>query len=128
MSAIGGKSYPMQELITFWGTTLTADPILMPRPMNVQPYKELSLNVEVIENRCSGTPAQLILETGIGAEGPWWPLATYSSSGYCCASLYLTARESGTNKFQRFVRWKIDNSGAGNPVWSMTFRICATMR
>jgi hypothetical protein len=55
-------------------------------------------------------------------------LLTLSDAGYCRTTEYFTAKESGTNRFQRFLRWQLTPPANVSGNWSMTFKICATVR
>jgi hypothetical protein len=70
----------------------------------------------------------LYLETSTTPEGPWVGLLTLSDAGYCRATEYFTGKESGTNRFQRFLRWQLTPPANVSGNWSMTFKLCATVR
>lgn len=131
---MAGRTFPMQPWITLKGSTQTTTAIVQPGKdwLDGQGYKEAGLNLEILENTPSTTPSVLVLETAIAPEGPWTPLASFGGgtwgAGYTCTSLYFTAREGGTDLYQRFIRWKLDNSFSSSAVWTATFRICATLR
>jgi len=64
------------------------------------------------------TNCTLSLETAVSPEGPWTSIADFT--GATQTTKYFTSREDGTNKFQRFLRWKLDRSVAD---WQTSFRI-----
>jgi len=124
-----GIAIPMQPLVTFKGAASGANPIIQPAVLwlNGQDATEVALDILILQHTAGTGIVNLVLETSISAEGPWTPLATFAG-GYCKTTKYFTAREGGTDKFERFIRWKLDRSGPTLASWTTTFRICATVR
>ncbi len=124
-----GISIPMQPLVTYKGAATSTTPIIQPAALwlNGQDAMETGLDILILQQAAGTGTLNLVLETSISAEGPWTPLATFTG-GYCKTTKYFTAREGGTDKFQRFIRWKLDRSAPTLAEWYITFRICATVR
>jgi hypothetical protein len=64
---------------------------------------DVALDILILQHTAGTGIVNLVLETSISAEGPWTPLATFAG-GYCKTTKYFTAREGGTDKFERFIR------------------------
>jgi len=120
----------MQPWITIKGSTSYTTALLQPVEgwVNGENFPEAALNLALVGNVAStgSTLCSLVIETASAPEGPWSAIATLSAA-YCQTTKYFTTRESGTNKFERFLRWKLDPVGViGN--WTTTFKICADMK
>ena len=124
-----GISVPMQPWITLKGATSSTSEIIQPAKnwLNAQDYKQVAIDVLLLENKATTGYAILELETSIAPEGPWTSLATFGA-GYCKAINYFTTDSSATSKFERFIRWKIDQSTGTPTAWEACFRICAVVK
>ena len=71
------------------------------------------------------TGATLILESAMGAEGPWTSFGTFASaSGYSFATFALSKEQGATVRLRNLVRWHIE--GVTN-AWQACFRLNGTM-
>ena len=126
-----GKSIPMQSLITVKGASYSTTPVIQTAKgwLNAEDYKEACIDMLILENTATTAVCCAILEieTAISAEGPWKTLATYGN-GYCKTELYLTSNEGGTDRFERFLRWKLDRGTESPEAWKICFRICAVVK
>jgi hypothetical protein len=121
-------SKPMQRLLALTGTGNSTTAIFQNRELWLDGlgFKEITIDLLLLQNKASAGTAILGFETSIFQEGPWTTLATYGA-GYTHSLLHMTAREGGTTKFERYVRWKLDRSDGALANWETCFRICATM-
>ena len=124
------KTFKMQAWNTMKGATVYASEILQPSYMWIDgaAEREATIDVHVLGNTVStgSTLCDLVLQSAAVPEGPWFAIATISDA-YCRTTKYFTSDEGGTSKFDRLMRWKLDPSSAtGN--WSITFRLCATLK
>ncbi len=125
-----GKTYPMQPWVTLKGSTNYLDALVQPASgwVNGDNFKEAVMDFNVIGNTVSTgtTLCDLLVQTAVAPEGPWTDIATIST-GYCRTTKYFTSNEGGTDQFDRFLRWRLDPSGAVGD-WTITFKICTTMK
>jgi hypothetical protein len=64
----------------------------------------------------------------MGPEGPWTVIATYNTPGYQHHQEYFTTTSGATDKFQRFIRWRLDISDDTMSSWDLCMRICALLK
>ena len=124
-----GKTIPTQRLITVKGAGNSTTPIVQAAGMWIdgRDFKDVAIDVLVLQNTAAVSNASLVLETAMSSEGPWTAIATFGA-GYCKTIKYFTSREGGTDKFERFIRYKIDRSGGTLSDWTLCFKLCATLK
>lgn len=120
----------MQRLLALCGTIYSSVPVVQAQEGWVDGlnFKEVAIDVLILRlNDAVGQPV-LLLETAISPEGPWTAIATYNTAGYQHHQEYFTTARGATDKFQRFIRWRLDISDITMTGWEACFRICATMK
>ena len=126
-----GRTFPMQPWTTRRGVSATTFNMVLPREYWVdgEDAEEVCLAVDMPCNVVSAgsTYCALVFETASCVEGPWTSLLTIADANFTKTTRYFTSKESGTNKFQRFIRYQIV-PGAVSGNWTMTFKICASVR
>jgi len=103
-----GTTFPMQPWTTRRGVAATTFNMVQPRDLWVdgKDAEEVCLGLEMPCNTVSAgsTYCSLVFETAMAEEGPWTTLLTVADANFTRTTRYFTAREGGTNKFQRFIR------------------------
>jgi len=126
-----GKTYDMQPWVTMRGAQATTFNIVQPAETWVdgENADEVCLDITMPCNVVSAgsTYCALVVETSSAPGGPWTSLLTISDANFTRTTLYWTSKEGGTNRFQRFIRYQLV-PGAVSGNWTMTFKICATVR
>jgi hypothetical protein len=125
-----GKTFKMQPWITMKGHTGYLDPLIQPATgwVNGENFKDAVVDIKIASNTVSAGSdlAELAIQTAVAPEGPWQTITTLTPA-YTEVAKYYTSREGGTDQFERFLRWKMDGTGASGD-WTMTFKICATLK
>jgi len=127
-----GKTIAMQPWITLKGCTAYTAVLIQPVEgwINGENFTDAALNISLVGGLTSAgnTLCSLVIETASAPEGPWSPIATIAAA-YSQTTKYFTSRASeNTDKFERFLRWKLDPSLVTAADWTMTFKICATVK
>jgi len=119
----------MQPHVTIKGATTFSEPLVQSARLwlDAVEYKEVALDVLILQNTAGTGTLVLGIETAVSAEGPWTTIATFGA-GYCHATKYFATREGATAQFKRLLRWKLDRSDATLADWRTTFRICAVLK
>jgi hypothetical protein len=119
----------MQPHVTVKGAGNSLDPLIQSARLwlDAIDYKEIALDVLILENTAQAGNLVLALETAVSAEGPWTTIATFGA-GLCHTTKYFATREGATAQFKRLVRWKLDRSDTNLVTWRTTFRICAVLK
>ena len=129
---MAGRTFPTQPWTTIRGVSATKFNIVQPAQMWVDgdTADEVCLEIAMPCNTVSAgaTYCALVIQTASSPEGPWTGLLTIADANFTQTTRYFTSHESGTNRFQRFLRWQIAPPSDLSGNWTMTFRICATMR
>ena len=123
------RFFVLQPWTTIKGTTSYVDPIVQPqaRCADAEQADQVALGISILGNTVgAGSLCNLLIQTALVPEGPWATLTTITAAA-TEANAYYTTDEEGTNRFQRFLRWKLDPSGCGGD-WSMTFKIDGVMK
>lgn len=127
-----GKTIPMQPWVTIRGVSATKFNIVQPAPgwVDGQSAEEVCLAIELAANTVSAgaTYCALVIQTASSPEGPWTSLLTLTDAGYTRLTKYFSAKSTATDRFQRFVRWQLTPPSDLSGNWTMTYRICATVR
>jgi len=111
-----GKSFELSPWTTLKGTVSSTQEIIQRRAtwVDAESYKDAVIGVEILTH----TNCTLSLQTAVAPEGPWTTLASFT--GTTQTTKYYTSRETGTDKFDRFIRWKLDRSAAN---WQTSFKL-----
>ena len=124
------KYFPMQPWLTMKGATVYTSALVQPqdRCPDGQEADQVSLAIQVLGNTvASGTTlCDLVIQSSLVPEGPWETLSTITAASTVVRQ-YYTSDEEGTNRFQRFLRWKLDPSGCIDD-WTMTFKVDGVMK
>jgi hypothetical protein len=121
----------MQRLLTLCGTIYSDVPIIQAQEgwLDGLDFKEAVLDVLILRHDDSAPGLQVLyLETAISPEGPWTAIATYNTAGYQHHQEYFSTASGATDKFQRFIRWRLDISDTDLNDWYTCFRICAVLK
>ncbi len=127
-----GKTIAMQPWITLKGSPAYTAVLIQPVEgwVNGENFTEAALNIALAGSLTTSgsTLCSLVIETASAPEGPWSAVATVNAASLQ-TTMYFTSRASeNTDKFERFLRWKLDPSLVTASDWTMTFKICATMK
>jgi hypothetical protein len=123
-------SKAMQRLLTICGT-IFSDVSIVQSPegwIDGQDYRDIAIDVLLLQHDDSGGQQVLYLETAVSPEGPWTAIATYNAPGYQHHQEYFTRMSGATDQFQRYIRWRLDISDSNLVDWATCMRICATMK
>jgi hypothetical protein len=120
----------MQQLLSLSGTIYSDVPIVQGQLgwLDGLNFKEAALDVWILRLYADAGLPVLLLETAISPEGPWTVIATYNTPGYQHHQEYFTTTSGATDKFQRFIRWRLDISDDTMSSWDLCMRICALLK
>ena len=124
------RFFVLQPYVTVKGTTSYVDPLVQPQNKcaDGEQADQVALGISILGNTVASgsTLCSLVIQGALVPEGPWASLTTISLASVETRH-YYTSDEEGTNRFQRFLRWKLDPSGCADD-WSMTFKIDGVMK
>lgn len=111
-----GHVYELAPWTTLRGSSASTEIIIQRRDtwVDAESNKEAVVSIQVLTH----TNCTLSLQTAVMPEGPWTSIADFTAATN--TTKYFSSTESATNKFQRFLRWKLDRSVAN---WQTGFRI-----
>ena len=121
----GGQSgvVPMikfQPGIAFEGRSATAGQIIQPTSGWLDGDSADSYRMDVKILSMSAT-LSLVIESAPAPEGPWTAATSFTT---VTATNIVLSSEGGAQNFSRFVRWRVDLTGAG--AWNVCFQLLAT--
>jgi hypothetical protein len=125
-----GTVIQLQKLAGFELTSFDEDGDICPQPiegwLDLKDCEEAALSVSVFE-RSPAASLGLLIQTATVAEGPWTTLVAFTGATVPLETkVFLTCKEGGTNRFERYVRWAADARFPGN--WRICFKIDAVVR
>jgi len=111
-----GQTYEMAPWTTLRGTSGSTEEIIQRRDtwVDAESLKEAVICIQVLTH----TNCTLSIQTAVMPEGPWTSIADFTASTN--TTKYFSSTEAATDKFQRFLRWKIARPAAN---WETGFRI-----
>ena len=120
-----GRVIEFQEMITIFGAEGARQ--LNDKWLDLKDADEAMVSVQVLQ-RYPAASLSLILETALVPEGPWVEVETLSGTPAATVTeVYLTSKSSGTDRFQRYLRWRLDGQG-GDQTWVACFKMGAIVR
>jgi hypothetical protein len=127
-----GTTIPMQPVLALSGDSYSDEPVVqsMKGWADGVDFKEAVLDVLLLRNYGGASSGQQVLhlETAISPEGPWTTVVSFNTPGYQHSLTYCATKEGATNKFERFIRWRLDISDTNLVNWESCFRICVVFK